>query len=610
MVQRHAVNVDIAGSNPAPGASYLKNMTNYTKETFKIYLYHLKKHPKSFWLVVISIILASAGGIVIPIFYKNFFNIISGAGDVESKLPGMIHMILMVLLFNFITWVFWRIATFAGGYFQTQSTASINNSSFEYLHKHSVSFFNNDFTGALVKRVNRFARAFDGMMEAFCWTFLPAVVSIIFIVIVLWQSNIWMAIGVMIWVVLFSAINYYLSLYKLKHDIKRSEVDSKVTGFLADTITNNANVKLFSGYKREVKEFAKLNEELRHLRFFTWKLSGSFDAVQSSLMILLEFGMLYFAIKLWQKGALTIGDFFLIQAYVLTIFNKVWSFGRVIRYVYEQIAEAKEMTEILVKPHDIKDVRGAKDLVVTKAKIDIQNISFSYRQTRRVISNLNLSIKPKEKIALVGVSGSGKTTLVNLLLRNYDLEKGKILIDEQKIACVKQESLWENIALVNQDPVLFHRTLKENISYGHPKASEAEIIKAAKQAYCHDFIQLFSEGYDTYVGERGIKLSGGERQRVAIARAILKNAPILVLDEATSSLDSHSEQLIQEALVNLMKDKTVIVIAHRLSTIRQMDRIVVMDNGRIVEQGTHQELVEKNGIYADLWQRQVGGFIS
>jgi ATP-binding cassette, subfamily B, bacterial len=585
-------------------------MQSYTKKTFKIYFEHLKQHKWAFIIIVLSVTLASAGGIAIPIFYKHFFNILTEAGDVESKLPGMIKMILMVLLFNFLTWIFWRLATFVAGYFQTHSTANINNRSFQYLHKHSVSFFNNDFTGALVKRVNRFARAFDGIIEAIVWQLLPAAVSIIFIVIVLWQSNIWMSAGVILWVVVFLIVNYYFSLYKLKHDIKRSELDSKVTGFLADTITNNANVKLFSGYQREVKTFANLNERLRHLRFFSWKLAGIFDAVQSLLMIFLEFGLIYYAVKLWQRDILTVGDFVLIQAYILTIFNKVWNFGRVVRHLYEQIAEAKEMTEILERPHEIKDIKNAKDLEVSQAKIELKDVNFSYSRTRRVIKSLNLAIKPKEKIALVGASGSGKSTLVNLLLRNYDVESGKVLIDDQKVACVKQESVWNNIALVNQDPVLFHRTLKENIKYGNPDASDEEVFAAARQAHCHEFISEFSEGYQTFVGERGVKLSGGERQRVAIARAILKNAPILILDEATSSLDSESEQMIQDALANLMKEKTVIVIAHRLSTIRQMDRIVVLDRGQVVEQGTHNQLVKKaKGIYKNLWDKQVGGFI-
>lgn len=582
----------------------------YTKETFKIYYQHLKMHRWSFILIVVSISLASAGGIIIPIFYKNFFNALTGTGSVDEKLFDMMRMIFMVLLLNFITWVFWRISGFASGYFQTHSMANLNNTAFKYLHKHSISFFNNNFAGALVKKVNRFSRSFEGIMESFYWNLLPAVVSIGFIVVVLWQSNVWMAIGIIVWVIIFSILNYYLSLYKLKHDLKRSEVDSQVTGFLADTITNNANVKLFTGYKRETRDFAKLNEELRRLRFFSWKLTTIFDALQTILMIFLEFGLMYFAVRLWQKGSLTVGDFVLIQAYILTIFGKVWNFGRIIRYLYEQLAEAKEMVEILETPHEIQDSKNAKDLLVDKAKIEFENISFSYKQTRRVISDLDLIIDSREKVALVGASGSGKTTLINLLLRNYDLEKGKILIDGQKIAKVKQESLWSSIALVNQDPILFHRTLMENIRYGRPEASDEEVMLAAKQAYCHDFISQFPDGYDTYVGERGVKLSGGERQRVAIARAILKNAPILILDEATSSLDSHSEQLIQEALINLMKEKTVIVIAHRLSTIRQMDRIIVLDSGKIVEQGSHEELLKKPGIYADLWQRQVGGFIA
>ncbi|PLX24802.1 ABC transporter ATP-binding protein [Candidatus Parcubacteria bacterium] len=582
----------------------------YTKQTFKIYYEHLKRHRWSFILVVTSITLASIGGIIIPIFYKNFFDVLTGIGSMDDKIPGMMDMIFMVLLFNAITWVFWRISGFAAGYFQTHSMANLNNTSFQYLHKHSTSFFNDNFTGSLVKKVNRFSRSFEGILEAFYWSLLPAIVSIAFIVVILWQRNIWMAVGVIIWVVIFSIINYYLSLYKLRHDLKRSEVDSKVTGFLADTITNNTNVKLFSGYKREIKGFADLNEQLRKLRFFSWKLTTVFDAAQTMLMIFLEFALMYFAVNLWKQGSFSVGDFVLIQAYILTIFNRVWNFGRVVRYLYEQLAEAKEMTEILETPHEIQDVKGAKELVVDKGQIDIKDISFSYKQTRRVISDLNLEIKSREKVALVGASGSGKTTLINLILRNYDLEKGKILIDGQKISAVQQESLWKNISLVNQDPILFHRTLKENIKYGKPDATDKEIIEAAKLARCHDFISKFSEGYDTYVGERGVKLSGGERQRVAIARAILKNASILILDEATSSLDSHSEQLIQEALINLMKNKTVIVIAHRLSTIRQMDRIVVMDDGQIKEQGTHGELVKKSGIYADLWERQVGGFIS
>jgi len=273
------------------------------------------------------------------------------------------------------------------------------------------------------------------------------------------------------------------------------------------------------------------------------------------------------------------------------------------------MADAKEMTEILETPHEIKDVRNAQKLKINQGKIEFKNVIFSYHQTRRIFHKLNLTIKAKEKIALVGPSGAGKTSFVNLLLRNYDLEKGKILIDEQKIAKVTQESVWQNISLVPQDPILFHRTLMENIRYGSPKATNQEVFKAAQLAHCDVFINQLDQKYQTYVGERGVKLSGGERQRVAIARAIIKDSPILILDEATSSLDSESEELIQDALNTLMQDKTVIVIAHRLSTIMKMDRIIVFDEGKIIEEGSHQELINKeSGLYKKLWEKQICSF--
>ena len=260
------------------------------------------------------------------------------------------------------------------------------------------------------------------------------------------------------------------------------------------------------------------------------------------------------------------------------------------------------------RPYDVQDLKTAKNLKVGQAGIKFDEVTFYYNQTRLTLDHFDLTIKPKEKIALVGSSGAGKSTIVKLLMRFYDVTSGHILIDGQDIARVKQDSLRSQIAFVPQDPILFHRTLMENLRYGRRDASDEEVIEAAKKAKCHDFIQGLADGYDTFVGERGIKLSGGERQRVAIARAILKNAPILVLDEATSSLDSESEYLIQEALRELMKGKTVMVIAHRLSTIMQMDRIVVVEDGRVVDQGTHQELMSRAGMYQKLWKIQAGGF--
>src|SRR3989339_1063971 len=319
--------------------------------------------------------------------------------------------------------------------------------------------------------------------------------------------------------------------------------------------------------------------------------------------------MLFYAVKVWQAGSITVGDFILIQSYLIIIFEKFFGFGRVIRDFYESLADAEEMTEILNMPYDIQDVKNAKTLQVTTGKIEFKDVSFAYNKTREIIKKMDLVIKPQEKIALVGSSGAGKSTIVKLLLRQHDISGGKILIDGQNIAKCTQESLWQNVSLVPQDPMLFHRSIMENIRYAKPDASDEEVMSVAKQANAHDFILNLSDGYNTLVGERGIKLSGGERQRVAIARAILKNSPILILDEATSSLDSKSEKLIQDALGNLMKGKTVIIVAHRLSTIMNSNRILVIEQGGILEQGSHKVLLKKkNGIYRNLWDIQVGGF--
>ena len=582
-------------------------MTNYSKQTFKIYYQSLKKYKPAVFLVLFSVIIAPLSNIIAPLFYRDFFNVLADWQTIDDPASQLKFILLKILVVYLISWLFWRIATFAAAYFQSMAVKDIYDRCFAYLHKHSISFFNNSFVGTLVKRVNRFTHSFVGISDLLIWDVIPLLVNISLIIIVLSQRDLFLGLGILAWLIFYIAITYAFSIYKLKFDLKRAEANSRLTGVLADTISNQLNVKLFNGYQREIKYFGSVNSDLQKLRLFTWKLDNIFEAVQGFLMVFLEVGIFYLAISLWQKGVITLGDFVLIQVYVINVFMRMWHFGRIIRRYYEYMADANEMTEVLTTAHEIVDSKKAKGLKVSKGQIEFKEVDFSYNQTRTVIKNFNLKVLPKEKVALVGASGSGKSTLVNLLLRNYDLAKGQILIDNQIVSRVKQESLWNQVALVNQDPILFHRTLKENIKYGRPEASDAEIIEAAKLANAHDFISDFPEAYDTYVGERGVKLSGGERQRVAIARAILKNAPILVLDEATSSLDSQSEGLIQEALINLMKNKSVMVIAHRLSTIMKMDRIIVLDNGQIIEQGTHQQLIaKKGGLYKKLWEKQVG----
>ncbi|KKP89608.1 MAG: ABC transporter-related protein [Parcubacteria group bacterium GW2011_GWA2_36_10] len=584
-------------------------MQYLTKQTFKIFWQHLWHYKWSVLVIFFGVIGGSITNIIAPLFYKQFFDVlVNSAGARESSV--LVAILGKIFLVYFLGWLCYRLISFFMSYFQTNAMADLENTSFGYLHKHSVSFFNNNFVGSLVKKVNRFSHSFEMITDMLVWDLLPMVVITVSVIFVLTKKNIFIGLGILAWVIVYILINYFFSIYKLKYDTQRAALSSKVTGVLADTISNHSNVKLFNGYTREKKLFAQVNSEFQKIHQFAWNLGNYFETGQAMFMILLEIGVMYYAVLLWQKNILTVGDFVLLQSYLLNIIMRLWSFGRLVRKYYENMANAEEMTEIFTTEHEIKDVKNAKTLKITKGEIDWQEVNFNYNQTRQIIKDFTLKIKAKEKIAFIGPSGAGKSTLVNLLLRNYDLASGKILIDGQKIDKITQESLWQNISFVNQDPILFHRTLEENIAYGKPGASMAEIIKAAKLAYADDFINSFSEKYQTFVGERGVRLSGGERQRVAIARAILKNASILVLDEATSSLDSESEELIQAALANLMKNKTVIVIAHRLSTIMKMDRIVVLNQGQIVEQGTHQELTNKNGgLYKKLWEKQVGGFI-
>jgi ATP-binding cassette subfamily B protein len=320
--------------------------------------------------------------------------------------------------------------------------------------------------------------------------------------------------------------------------------------------------------------------------------------------------LLYGAVHYWHEGLLTIGDFILIQSYLLTTINQLNGINYQIRNFYDALTDAGEMVAIMKTEHEIKDVENAPELAVSAGTILFDDVNFGFQKVEKgVLTNFNLLIPGSQKVALVGPSGAGKSTITKLLLRFFDVKSGSIQIDGQNIAKVTQASLRNAIAFVPQEPILFHRSLLDNIRYGRRDASEEEVIAAAKEAHCHEFISRLPEGYQTFVGERGIKLSGGERQRVAIARAILKNAPILVLDEATSSLDSESEALIQDALQTLMQGKTVIVIAHRLSTIMKMDRIIVLENGVIVADGTHLELVRQPGLYQKLWSIQAGGFI-
>ncbi len=585
-------------------------MKDNTQKTLRFYWQSVSNHKFAFWLTVISMSLSNIVDVVIPVYFKWFFNELSSGQSHEIILRNLLNILGIITLLNLATWALWRVAAFGTNFLESITMNDLSKRCFDYLHKHSYAYFSNSFTGSIVKKAKSFVSSFEVLADQWFFELIPAIVKITVITLVLAKVNIFLGLGMALWTLMFLVINWLFSKYKVKYDIESSKAETSTSSFLADTVTNNTNIKLFNGYERESFGYSDLLDKLHNIRLFSWNLATKFYALQSFLLLVLEMGIFYFAIGLWGKGILTIGDFVLIQSYIVEVIMMVWDFGRIISRVYERLAEAEEMTIVLNTPLEIRDIDDANSLKIESGAIKFEKVKFSYEDDKTVIDNFNLEIKPGQTVALVGLSGSGKSTLMKLILRLHDIQKGKILIDGQDIAKVSQESLRSQISLVPQDPILFHRSLMENIRYGRFNASNEEVIEASKLAHCDEFISKLRNSYDTLVGERGIKLSGGERQRVAIARAILRNSPILILDEATSSLDSESEKYIQEALDNLTKDKTVIVIAHRLSTIKKVDRIVVLDKGKIIEDGNHSQLIKKNkGIYRQLWEIQVGGFI-
>src|SRR3989344_1313079 len=562
------------------------------------------------YFTILTTVIASILSLVNPLYYKKFFDVLSITGERSLLVAQLVQILIVILVINTAQWALRRSGMLVMNNLESKTMARIRQMSFDYMMKHSYSFFANNFTGSLTQKVGRFSRSFERIYDTLIFNIIPLIINIVGVIIIVWLQQPTIAYVIIVWAILVMTFSYFFSTWKLKYDLEMAKADSTTGAVLSDAITNQNNVTSFTGFDYESDKFKNTTNDQARIQRFNWNLGSITDAVQSAFIIIVEFLLFYYAVKFWQVNMITVGTFVLIQVYILGLAQKLWDFNRIVRTLYESFADSKEMVEILSLPYEIKDLPKAKKLKVKVGKIDFEKVSFNFNETRSVLNGLNLSIEGGQKVALIGPSGAGKSTIVKLLLRMYDVVAGKILIDGENISKVTQESLRKNISLVPQDPVLFHRTLLENIRYGRLDATDKEVEKAAKLAHCDEFIENLPLKYETFVGERGIKLSGGERQRIAIARAILKRAPILVFDEATSSLDSYSESLIQDALETLMKDCTTIVIAHRLSTVKKMDRIIAMEDGSIVEDGTHDELSNKEGgLYKKLWDLQVGGFL-
>ncbi|MFW3899082.1 ABC transporter ATP-binding protein [Pseudomonas putida] len=480
--------------------------------------------------------------------------------------------------------------------------------------RQSLSFFSDEFSGRVTTKVMQTALAVREVLFTLI-EILPGI-GVYFIAIIALAGGfaLKLMLPFMAWIVLFGLAMLYFVPRLGKVGQEQAHARSSMTGRVSDAYTNITTVKLFSHSKREAHFARAAMEDFKETGFRQMRLVSQFEIVNQALVVGLIIAAGGYSLWLWHQGDVGTGAVAAITAMALRINGMSHWIMWQMTSLFENIGTVQDGMQTLTQGPKVVDAPDAGQLVTSGGAVSFDNVSFNYNGERQVLDGLSLDIRAGEKIGLVGRSGAGKSTLINLLLRFYDVDSGTIRIDGQDIAKVTQDSLRSAIGMVTQDTSLLHRSIRDNIAYGRPEASEAQIRAAAKNAQADAFIMQLSDrqghsGYDTLVGERGIKLSGGQRQRIAIARVMLKNAPILLLDEATSALDSEVEVAIQESLDEMMQGKTVIAIAHRLSTIAAMDRLIVMDNGQIIEQGTHAELLARNGTYARLWQHQSGGFL-
>jgi ATP-binding cassette subfamily B protein len=578
------------------------------RQTLKFYWHEIRKHKTSFWAMVVCVPLA---GLLLDTLLPYFLT--QAVGTFTSNNTELMWQLLTVAAVVALVGVGLNFLGFQSAvYHQARVRNDLTQTTLRDILAKDNAFFSSQKIGALTGKFIDFINAHDGLQD------LVVVRTLIFTLnMVVGITLIFMHSWVLGWIVLGLIVGLLIGIrvsLRLRQPLRQARKDmvGTINGAIADTISNNLTVKTFAQETFELQQITRLTDIYQRLfqRDFRWTSS------EASLRLLVMSSVQIIAIAIiatmLTQGQIELGIAIFIIAYLQRIAAQLFTLGELVNGYDKLFLQAAPMTEILLTRPTITDAPNASTLRVTKGDIELRRVSYAYSDAPEtdVITDLSLHIPAGQRVGVVGTSGAGKTTLTKLLLRFDDIRKGELLIDEQDIQHVTQASLRQALAYVPQEPLLFHRTLRENIAYSKPEATDAEVRQAAKAANALEFIERLPHGLDTVVGERGIKLSGGQRQRVAIARAILKDAPILVLDEATSALDSESEKLIQASLEGLMKNRTSIVIAHRLSTIAKLDRIIVLEDGHIVEDGSHDALLQQHGIYAKLWNHQSGGFIT
>lgn len=570
------------------------------------------------WLLIVLIAITAAVSIelLVPLIFKNMAN--AFAQPVSEATAQILMQNLMYLAFAFLLeWLIWRCLEFGIIPLEAGGMRYLDSFCFDVLLKQPYRFFENNFSGSLVKQASRFTRSFESLTDWLVFQLYSKVLATSIALVLFFQQDPLLAGYFVIFIILFVSWNLGFSLWKLKYDERVAEWDSKLGGLYSDDISNIGVLKSFALENKEKANVRDSASILYKKRRFAWILMFISFAVQAILTSSIEFVLVYNMIQDWKQGQFEVGQYVLFQTVLLVLLRHLWEFGQSFRSLFSSIADAREMANIIQNKDLEQDSAQAQAHSIQQGQIEFKHVYFDYRQTKAdsdeitggLFEDFNLNIQAGEKIALVGHSGSGKTSITKLLFRFVEPQQGELAIDGIPAKNFTLSSLRSQIALVPQQPELFHRSIKDNILLGKD-ISQDELERVARQAQALDFIEKLPEKFNTLVGERGVKLSGGEKQRIAIARALLQQAPIVVLDEATSALDSLTEQQIQTAIFELIENKTAIVIAHRLSTILRMDRIVVLANGSILEQGTHTELLAKQGHYYRMWQHQSGEFLN
>ncbi len=563
------------------------------------------------WLISGQVFVAIVWAIDIslrPYIIKVILNVIADSprNEVVEKLwaPAGFYLlvsVVIVIVFRYYDWVALKLFPGIKKY--------VGMALMDRMMDHSHQMYQNQFTGGLSNKISDVMNGVANIVRIFVDKFFSQTLSLFIAVYTVWTVDIKFAFGLLVWVIIFLSISLGTAPRTRELSDKAAAVRTSMMGHIVDIFSNMMSVRLFSTKNTEHANLDNIMEnhvkaEQKRDRFFM-----NVHAIQGFCFIIFQAICLWWLVKGIEAQTMTAGDFALILSINIAMVDHLWVISHDVKEFAEYLGNVTQGLRIVTAPIEIPDKPNAKNIALSKGKIVFDNVRFHYKGTEPLFKNKSITINSGQKVGLVGFSGSGKTTFVNLILRLFDVTGGAILIDGQDIRDITQKSLRKAIAMIPQEPTLFNRTLMENIRYGKMNASEKEVITAAEKAHAHDFIRLIPEKYQVMVGERGVKLSGGQRQRIAIARAILKNSPILILDEATSQLDSMTETLIQESLWYLMEKKTCLVIAHRLSTLLHMDRIIVFDRGKIVQDGTHEDLMNQPGLYKSLWEAQIGGFL-